>query len=81
MVRLNSQHYEPGCGITTSNKSTYEILFCQQDTPDNKVHGANIGPTWGRQDPSGPHVGHMNFAIWDCNKTAAIANTPKCLMM
>ena len=33
--------------------------------PDNKVHGANMGPTWGRQDPGGPHVGLMNLAIWD----------------
>ena len=33
--------------------------------PDNKVHGANIGPIWDRQDPDGPHVGPMNFAIWD----------------
>ena len=34
-------------------------------TPDNKVHGANMGPIWGRQDPGGPHVGPMNLAIWD----------------
>ena len=33
--------------------------------PDSKVHGANTGPIWGRQDPNGPHVGPMNFAIWD----------------
>ena len=33
--------------------------------PDSKVHGANIGPIWGRQDPGGPHVGPMNLAIWD----------------
>ena len=32
--------------------------------PDNKVHGANMGTIWGRQDPGGPHVGPMNFAIW-----------------
>ena len=32
--------------------------------PDNKVHGANMGPIWGRQDPDGPHVGPMNPAIW-----------------
>ena len=32
--------------------------------PDRKVHGANMGPIWGRQDPRGPHVGPMNFAIW-----------------
>ena len=31
---------------------------------DSKVHGANMGPTWGRQDPGQPHVGHMNLAIW-----------------
>ena len=24
-----------------------------------------MGPTWGRQDPGGPHVGPMNLAIWD----------------
>ena len=23
--------------------------------PDSKVHGACMGPTWGRQDPGGPH--------------------------
>ena len=32
--------------------------------PDSKVHGANMGPIWGRQDPGGTHVGPMNFAIW-----------------
>ena len=33
--------------------------------PDNKVHGANMGPIWDRQDPGGPHVGPMKFAIGD----------------
>ena len=23
-----------------------------------------MGPIWGQQDPGGPHVGPMNFAIW-----------------
>ena len=32
--------------------------------PDSKVHGAYMGPTWGRQDPGGSHVGPMNLAIW-----------------
>ena len=32
--------------------------------PNSKVHGADMGPIWGRQDPGGPHVGSMNFAIW-----------------
>ena len=38
---------------------------CDLATPDSNVHGANMGPIWGRQDPGGPHVGPMNFAIWD----------------
>ena len=36
-----------------------------QVTPDSKVHGANMGPIWGRHDPGGPHAGPNNFAIWD----------------
>ena len=33
--------------------------------PDSKIHGANTGPIWGLQDPGGPHVGPMNFPIWE----------------
>ena len=61
--------------------------------PDSKVHGANMGPIWGRQDPGGPHVGPMKFAIWvllccesfirilqSCfSGAAAIVWLPKCL--
>ena len=32
--------------------------------PASKFHGANMGSIWGRQDPDGPRVGPMNFAIW-----------------
>ena len=32
---------------------------------DTNALGANMGPFWGRQDPGGPHVGLMNFAIWE----------------
>ena len=35
-----------------------------RNRPDSKFHGANMGPIWDRQDPGGPHVGPMNFAIW-----------------
>ena len=34
--------------------------------PDSKVPETNMGPIWGRQDPGGPHVGPMNFAMWEC---------------
>ena len=33
------------------------------DFPDSKVHGANMGPIWGRQDPGGPYVGPMNLVV------------------
>ena len=39
-------------------------LNVEKIDPDSKVHGANMGPIWGQQDPGGPHVGPMNFAIW-----------------
>ena len=43
----------------------YGVVITFSNNPDSKVHGANMGPIWGRQDPSGPHVGPMNFAIWE----------------
>ena len=42
----------------------YTFSHMNVHCPDNKVHGTNIGPIWGRQDPGGPHAGPMNFAIW-----------------
>ena len=35
---------------------------------DNKVHGANMGPTWVLSAPDGPHVGPMNLAIRGLNQ-------------
>ena len=40
------------------------LLMVKSRFPDSKVHGANMGPIWGRQDPGGSHVGPMNFVIW-----------------
>ena len=48
-------------------------------SPDSKVHGANMGPNWGRHDPGGPQVGPMNFAIWGVRKMAAILSWPPCV--
>ena len=46
-----------------------QFLICcfiamMKTIPDSKVPGATMGPIWGQQDPGGPHVGPMNFAIW-----------------
>ena len=35
------------------DKATIQMTYY----PDSKVHGANMGPIWGRQDPGVPHVG------------------------
>ena len=39
------------------------IFLCdigEQNIPDNKVHGAHMGPTWVLSAPDGPRVGPMN---------------------
>ena len=41
------------------------LSWISNTIPDSKVHEANMGPTWVLSAPDGPHVGPMNFAIWD----------------
>ena len=40
------------------------MMSTKGTAPDSKVRGANMGPIWGWQDPGGPHIGPMNFAVW-----------------
>ena len=47
-----------------TRKALWRLHKCKT-IPNSKVHGANMGPIWGRQDTGGPHVGPMNDAIWD----------------
>ena len=59
--------------VTQLMRTVYNVMVgapSMQYIPDSKVHGANMGPIWGRQDPGGPHVGPMNFAFWDAMKHA-----------
>ena len=51
--------------INTNNKRG---LLCQPYL-DSKPYGVNMGPTWGRLDPGGPHVGTLNPAIRAGNNT------------
>ena len=51
--------------LFTFNRIEFACTTATDKTPDRKVHGANMGPIWGRQGPSGPHFGSMNLAIWD----------------
>ena len=55
--------------VTCEERIWKNMPFCKDvlgmyHYPDSKVHRANTGLIWGRQDPGGPHVGPMNFAIW-----------------
>ena len=55
--------------MSYSVRSCYNTVnFCnvklKEINPDSKVHGVNMGPIWGRQDPGGPYVGAMEFVIW-----------------
>ena len=58
----NADDIHPAKGRCVNTK--YVISIIPGIFPDSKVHGAIVGPTWGRQDPGGPHVGHMKLAIW-----------------
>ena len=40
----------------------FALKICN-DVPDNKVLGANMGPTWVLPAPDGPHIGPINFTI------------------
>ena len=62
MVNTRLWQYKQGKG---SHKSTQAITINSYRTHDSKVHGANMGAIWDRQDPGGPHFGPMNFVVWD----------------
>ena len=60
-LNVHSQQWLP-CSDICGTLMTQESFYLQR-FPDSKVHGANMGPIWGRQDPGRSHVGPMNFAI------------------
>ena len=49
--------------------------------PDSKVHGANMGPIWGRQYPGGLHVGPMNLAFWLSSSFEETSNSVRCIII
>ena len=61
-------HNERSDGWTDIRKDRYPdgwmVVMDKQVNPGSKAPGANMGPSWGQQDPDGPHVGPLNFAIW-----------------
>ena len=61
-------------GSSPSFTAKLECVVRLWNIPDSKVHGANMGPIWGRQDPDGTHVGPMNYAIWDGSNNTLLTN-------
>ena len=60
--------YSPDVHIVHYCLSNYRQTITHNDnirTPVSKIHGANMVPIWGQQDPCGPHAGPMNVAILD----------------
>ena len=52
---LNTRSIAPWAILSISdNDDTNSSHQTLQSIPDSKVHGANMGPAWGRQDPGGP---------------------------
>ena len=64
--------------LIKNHTSSFKKIYLKM-SPDSKVHGANMGPICGRQDPGGPQVGPMNFAIWVVRKMADILSWPPCV--
>ena len=50
--------------LQNSNWNNHKQANTKHRYPDNKVHGANMGPTWIMSAPDGPPVCSMNIAIW-----------------
>ena len=50
--------------LNLTKRQLTSAAFLVDESPDNKVHGANMGPTWVLSAQGGPHVDPMNFAIW-----------------
>ena len=69
MLSLWTHNLDIGDICSSRNDLSMAHDMVIEATLKSKVHGANMGPIWGRQDQDGPHVGPMSFAIWDVYQT------------
>ena len=63
------------CGAPNWVSRWVDGTLTSEVAPESKVYGANMGPTWGRQDPGGSHVVPVKLAIWG---TPSHSHTPPC---
>ena len=62
VVLIWTMQYLKKTAFKGSNQGTRRLrIYNPQESQIAKF----MGPIWGRQDPGGPHVGPLNFVIWD----------------
>ena len=64
------------CGKHLRAVSQVALMNLTHNSPDSKVHGANMGPTWVLSAPDGPHVFPMNLAIREYSSIALLKLQP-----
>ena len=62
-MESNIAYLDPECSNRYLEELLIKKLMPVHVYPDNKVHGANMGPTWVLWAPDGLHVGPMNLAL------------------
>ena len=63
IATTQTQHSTINTKITWQTNANPCSNFMGYAVPDNRVHGANMGPSWVPSAPDGPHVGPMNLVI------------------
>ena len=60
--------FDNGNSKTYFQSSNTNQWFGWHINHDSKVHGVYMVPIWSWEDPGGPHVGPMNFAICELKR-------------
>ena len=71
------------CHSQWQHSFNFKVFLWLDGSPNSKVHGVNMDPIWGRQDPRGSHVWPMNLAIWFayCKVKSIQLNIPQGLIL
>ena len=57
VYKIVGNPYPPLHDTLVKQNLNNKLCYVKYIIPHGKVHGANMGPIWGRQDLGGPHVG------------------------
>ena len=62
---LSNLNFQQDTNLSSAKGLRKSLVQYIHNTPDSKVHGANMGATGVLLAQDGSHVGLMNLAIWD----------------